>query len=131
MTAPSGTIFTRPTVTNLRRELRAASPLAERLLWAQLKGRKLGVKFRRQHSVGPYVVDFFCKELNLAIEIDGPSHHENEEVERYDLRLERHVGANPPRQGNGRVPAGSWVTPSISQRRVAIRADHRANEDER
>ena len=45
------------------------------LLWCQLKHRQLlGEKFRRQFSIGPYVVDFFCPALHLAIELDGDSH---------------------------------------------------------
>jgi very-short-patch-repair endonuclease len=52
-----------------------ASTAAERALWQQLRGRKLdGKKFRRQHAVGPYVVDFICAECDLAIELDGPIH---------------------------------------------------------
>jgi len=50
-------------------------PKAEVLLWIQLKGKKMqGYKFRRQYGVGPYVLDFYCPELKLAIEIDGDSH---------------------------------------------------------
>jgi very-short-patch-repair endonuclease len=50
-------------------------PKAEVLLWVRLKGRQvLGCKFRRQYSVGPYVIDFYCPALKLAIELDGDSH---------------------------------------------------------
>jgi len=57
------------------RELRNNSTLGEILLWHQLKaGRMLGYKFNRQKPLGDYIVDFYCKKLNLVIEVDGYSH---------------------------------------------------------
>ena len=50
-------------------------PLAEMTLWHVLRSRKLnGHKFRRQYSVGRYVLDFYCPSAKLAIEVDGDSH---------------------------------------------------------
>jgi len=61
-------------------------PPAELDLWQHLKLRSLcGLKFRRQYGIGPFVVDFFCAELSLAIELDGDSHF-GREVEDYDRR---------------------------------------------
>ena len=58
------------------RVLRAEATDAERALWTILRDRRLGgVKFRRQHSVGPYILDFFCPALRLAIEADGGQHY--------------------------------------------------------
>ena len=58
-----------------RRSLRNNMPPAEKLLWAKLRGRQVeGCKFRRQYSIGPFVVDFYGPELKLAIEVDGESH---------------------------------------------------------
>ena len=58
-----------------RRTLRAHLTPAEAVLWNCLKGKKLaGRKFRRQHSVGEYVLDFYCLEEKLAIELDGAGH---------------------------------------------------------
>ena len=58
-----------------RKELRESLTSAEALLWLNLKGRRLnGKKFRRQHSIGPYIVDFFCPECRLAVELDGAAH---------------------------------------------------------
>ena len=58
---------------------------AEAALWNALKNSKLeGRKFRRQHSVGPYVLDFFCVEESLAIELDGQAHR-NEVAEAHDM----------------------------------------------
>jgi very-short-patch-repair endonuclease len=51
---------------------------AERRLWAVLRARQLdGFKFRRQHPVGPFIVDFVCLERSLVIEVDGGQHAEN------------------------------------------------------
>ena len=58
-----------------RRMLRANMPKAEILLWLRLKGKGLcGYKFRRQYSIGKFVVNFYCPKLKLAIEVDGDSH---------------------------------------------------------
>ena len=58
-----------------RRELRANSTEGESLLWAVLRaGRLSGLKFRRQHSVGPFIVDFACIHKRLVVEIDGGYH---------------------------------------------------------
>lgn len=46
----------------------------EQILWCFLKGKNLGCKFRRQYSIGNYILDFYCPELRLAVEIDGDSH---------------------------------------------------------
>ncbi|MBF0559531.1 MAG: DUF559 domain-containing protein [Nitrospirae bacterium] len=45
------------------------------ILWSKLKGKGLGFKFRRQYSIGRFIVDFYCPALKLAIEIDGNSHY--------------------------------------------------------
>ncbi len=59
-------------------------PQAEAILWSQLQKRQvLGFKFRRQYGVGSYVLDFYCPEVKLAIEIDGNSHLREDAVE-YD-----------------------------------------------
>ena len=58
-----------------RRSLRRASTDAERQLWRALKAKRLaGTKFRRQHSVGPYVIDFYCPAARLGVEADGGQH---------------------------------------------------------
>jgi len=59
-----------------RKMLRNNMPRAEVVLWSKLKGRGLGgYKFRRQYSVGKFVIDFYCPKLKLAIEVDGDSHY--------------------------------------------------------
>ena len=57
------------------RDLRQNPTDAELRLWANLRGRQMcGFKFRRQHPIGPYIVDFYCHEARLSIEIDGGQH---------------------------------------------------------
>ncbi len=57
------------------RDLRQTETPPEQLLWLALRNEQIGgLKFRRQHPVGPYVVDFYCRSVNLAVEIDGMSH---------------------------------------------------------
>jgi len=61
--------------TPLRKILRENMPKAEILLWGKLKNKQLlGFNFRRQFSIGRYVIDFYCPQLRLAIEIDGETH---------------------------------------------------------
>src|SRR5262245_24270659 len=58
-----------------RKQLQANLTPAEALLWTNLKSSNLeGKKFRRQHSIGPYIVDFFCPECRLVVELDGDAH---------------------------------------------------------
>jgi adenine-specific DNA-methyltransferase len=72
----------------IRRDLRKKITRQELLLWNEIRNNKLGCKFRRQVSVGPYFADFYCKENNLVIEIDGAQHLENKE---YDKERERYM----------------------------------------
>lgn len=47
-------------------------------MWSRLRARQLtGIKFRRQHPIGPYVLDFYCAEAHLAVEVDGSQHLES------------------------------------------------------
>ena len=56
------------------RELRGRMSLPERLLWGQLRRKQIGLRFRKQHPAGPYVLDFYCHEAKLCIEVDGQTH---------------------------------------------------------
>ncbi len=62
------------------RELRSNMTETERRLWRHLRRKQIGVKFRRQHPIGPYVADFACLSARLIVEIDGDTH-----LEAYDL----------------------------------------------
>ena len=63
-----------PLFQDRRRRLRQESTKAEQVLWQELRGRKLGYKFRRQYSLGNCILDFYCDALRLCIELDGPVH---------------------------------------------------------
>jgi very-short-patch-repair endonuclease len=61
------------------RDLRKSSTDAERRLWSRLRQKQLdGFRFRRQQPIGPYIVDFFCPEASLIIEVDGGQHTSTE-----------------------------------------------------
>ena len=71
----------------MARALRQRSGLAERKVWAMLRGGRVdGHRFRRQHPIGPYVADFACDPLRLVIEIDGGVHQIDDVVTRDHLR---------------------------------------------
>lgn len=66
------------------RELRQSSTKAEKILWEHLRNRKLeGLKFRRQHPLDNFIVDFYCHEKSIVVEIDGRIHDLKENAE-YD-----------------------------------------------
>src|SRR6056297_2739098 len=72
---PDNYIPYNPKLVPLARKLRKNSTLSEILLWKRLRNKQLlGYDFDRQKPIGNYIVDFFCKELMLVIEIDGASH---------------------------------------------------------
>jgi very-short-patch-repair endonuclease len=72
---------------DIRRKLRRSLTPAEALLWRNLKGARLdGKKFRRQHGIGPYIVDFYCPESRVIVELDGAVHEGPLEVEKDDKR---------------------------------------------
>jgi very-short-patch-repair endonuclease len=81
--------------TNIRRrakELRKQATPAEKILWEQLRNRQLhGLKFRRQHPIGNFIVDFYCPAQRLVVEIDGDLHRyqETEDQARKDLLEEK------------------------------------------
>ena len=78
-----------PKLKEYARKLRTNSTFTEILLWNYLKKKQLlGFDFDRQKPIDNYIVDFYCKELKLAIEIDGESHYGKEEKDKQrDVRL--------------------------------------------
>jgi very-short-patch-repair endonuclease len=64
-----------PEMTERARQLRREMTGPEKLVWSRLKGQQLlGLRFRKQHPIGPFIVDFYCASLSLVVEIDGMSH---------------------------------------------------------
>jgi very-short-patch-repair endonuclease len=66
-----------------RRVLRKTATPQEVVLWSRLRNNQLGKKFRRQYSIGMYIVDFYCQEDRLVVKIDGSQHFDDIAV-RYD-----------------------------------------------
>ena len=78
-----------PSQSELRRELRTHGTSAEATLWLMLKARQVdGVKFRRQFSVGPYVLDFYSPELRLCVDLGGRRNFNQEGYEHDRQRTE-------------------------------------------
>lgn len=79
--------FPTPDLLHLARELRQKQTPAEEIPWALLRGRKLlGLKFRRQQQLGPFIADFYCHEARLVIEVDGGIHATRVQADRDDNR---------------------------------------------
>lgn len=79
-----------PKLVPFAKKLRKNMTLSEVLLWQELKGKQmLGYDFDRQRPIDNYIVDFYCKDLHLAIEIDGESHTHEEVAEKDKIRQKR------------------------------------------
>ncbi|HCX27794.1 MAG TPA: hypothetical protein DHI91_01495 [Candidatus Portnoybacteria bacterium] len=71
----------------LSRQLRTSSTDAEKLLWSKIRKKQIkGYQFFRQKPIGNFIVDFYCKEAGLVIEIDGGQHYENENIKNDKIR---------------------------------------------
>ena len=79
-------IYYNSTLKKKARLLRINCTPAETLLWSRIRRKSLGYEFHRQVPIDEYIVDFYCHELRLAIEVDGSSHDNKQE---YDLRRQR------------------------------------------
>jgi len=86
-------IYNKSSELDKRRSLRKSQTEVEALLWEKLRARQLdGHKFKRQFGIGSYVVDFFCAEKKLAIELDGAPHFTKEGAA-YDKEREAVIGS--------------------------------------
>ncbi|MBS1492441.1 MAG: DUF559 domain-containing protein [Bacteroidetes bacterium] len=87
-------LFNQTKYKEFRKELRNNSTVGEQVLWQKLKGSQfLDLKFRRQYSVEKYVIDFYCPELKLGIEVDGASHNRETSKEDDEART-RYLNAH-------------------------------------
>lgn len=77
-----------------RKDLRNNSTSEEILLWLRLKNSQIGFKFRRQHSIGGCIADFYCPSKKLVVEIDGLRHVEKEHREYDKIRSDYFAGLN-------------------------------------
>ncbi len=69
-----GTRNTNPGATRRARTLRRNMPNTQRRLWSTIRRRTLGWRFRREFPIGPFILDFYCPALRLAVEVDGTLH---------------------------------------------------------
>ena len=119
-------IFNKETQKKMRQALRCSLPPSEVILWSKLRSRQIcDQKFRRQYSVGPYVVDFYCPALKLAIEVDGDSHFRNGEQGKDKVRQAyvESVGIHFLRFRNNEVRENiTSVLESIYRKVVELRA---------
>jgi len=77
----------------VKRRLRTEMTAAEQRLWSRLRqGQLHSHKFRRQHGIGPYIVDFYCPERGLVVEIDGETHAAADQI-RHDKKRETYLKA--------------------------------------
>lgn len=82
-------LYNRTSERGIRKRLRRESTEAEEILWDHLRDRQLrGVKFRRQYSVGKFILDFYSPQNKLAIEVDGRIHLDKEVRENDEIREE-------------------------------------------
>jgi len=78
-------IHNSPKMADKRRDLRIHETPEEKLLWERLRNKQLkNCKFKRQHSVGGYILDFYCCSKRIAIELDGLHHLDADKI-RYDM----------------------------------------------
>ncbi|OGY43807.1 MAG: hypothetical protein A3B89_03780 [Candidatus Buchananbacteria bacterium RIFCSPHIGHO2_02_FULL_40_13] len=100
-------IFNRYNRRSIRKNLRNKLTFYEIILWSKLKNRQINNrKFRRQHGIGNYIVDFFCPELKLVIEVDGANHSFDEKSEQYDTERKKYIesqGIKVIRFGNNEI----------------------------
>ncbi|MEZ4620213.1 MAG: DUF559 domain-containing protein [Caldilineaceae bacterium] len=92
-----------PALARRAKALRKAGILHEALLWLQLKSKKLnGLDFDRQKIIGNYIVDFYCAEKDVVIEVDGSSHDSKQPADAERTSVFELLGAN----GNSSIRAG-------------------------
>ncbi len=83
-------IFNQKDYKTLRQKLRKEIPRAEKILWSRIRRKQINnLRFFRQYSIENYIVDFYCPQINLVIEIDGDTHFTDEAVEKDKIRDER------------------------------------------
>jgi very-short-patch-repair endonuclease len=77
-----------PTIRKFARELRQPQTPAETTLWRHLRNRNLEYKFRRQHPIESFIIDFYCAKAKLLIEVDGETHFQKAQIEYDQARTE-------------------------------------------
>ena len=113
-----------PDLVPLAKKLRNNMTLGEIALWREINNKKLGVKFSRQIPIDRFIVDFYCKELQFAIEVDGSIHFANGQQEKDEAREKRleSLGVHIIRFSDLDVKNNlSWVLEEIGKVIVAVK----------
>ncbi len=109
--AKDAELRTAPTTVERARSLRRSLTLPEVLLWRLLRRKAIdGLRFRRQHPLGPYVLDFYCPSARLCVEVDGRASHDLPSQTEHDLR--RDVWLAEQRIRVLRIPAADILDPA-------------------
>jgi len=77
------------------RELRQNMSPPERKLWSALRNKQLGISFRRQHPIGPYIADFYSREAHFVVEVDGAVAHSSPEAIAHDINRDAYLRSLP------------------------------------
>ena len=85
------------------RYLRHEETKAEKMLWKEIRNRKLGIKFRRQHPIDKFILDFYAPEIKLGIELDGSPHKESQEYDKLRTEYLQSIGIKILRFWNSEV----------------------------
>jgi cyclase len=111
----------RPGTFENARFLKKVATRAEKVLWMFLRNRNLGVKFRRQHPVDQFVLDFYCHEKRLAVELDGEIHrlNDNQEYDKYRTDALQALGISVIRFTNDEVLNDVQQVLSVIKSRLA------------
>jgi len=113
-----------PEKTEFARQLRRNATLPERLLWDCLRAKRMhGIKFRRQHVMGPYVADFYCAAASLVIELDGESHNEQVKYDEERTKYMQQRGYTVVRYMNEQVLSNLHEVAEDIFRRVSFAAE--------
>ena len=113
-----------PEKAEFARQLRRNSTLPERMLWDCLRAKRMhGIKFRRQHVIGPYVADFYCAAASLVIELDGESHDEQVKYDEERTKYMQQRGYTVVRYLNEQVLGDLYEVAEDIFRRVSIAAE--------
>lgn len=104
---PIKNIVTEQAVTKAKleraKELRREMTPAEKLLWQQIRANKLGVRFRRQQVIQGFIVDFYCHQAGLVVEVDGDIHDLQKEEDERREKVLTEIGLRIVRFGNDEV----------------------------
>ena len=85
-------------------EFRDHPTAAEAVMWEIVRAKRLaGFKFRRQHKIGPFIVDFYCHAANLVVEVDGPIHQQRQEEDARRTAWLTSIGLQVIRFGNEEI----------------------------